>query len=293
MTDLEYLEAILRSQNLDEDGEELTALRESHEEVVTLLRAKLGKATPSIRPAGSVSKGTLIAKSYDLDVASYVPHDNVEAGETLAEIHETHRKILAERYTVQVKTTALRLHNHGEDFHIDVVPGRFFDSSETDVWLHRTDGDKVRLKTNLDVHVGHIRDSRVVPAIRMIKLWRELNGLDAFKTFVLELAVIKLLAGKKSLKLDEQILHVLIELRDDDNALAVEDPANPTGNDLGPVIEQARPLIKQVAGTSLDALEASGWTAVFGDLPAGEDEKEQVQQRVVDGAAPSRPWWCR
>jgi hypothetical protein len=293
MTDLEYLEAMLASQDLAEDGPELIALRESHAEVVALLRRELGDAKPSIRRAGSVSKGTLIARSYDLDIASYVPHDNEHAGTTLAEIHETHRKILDAHYTVHVKTSALRLHGHGEDFHIDVVPGRFFDESETDAWLHRTDGDKVRFKTNLDVHITHIRDSGVVPAIRMIKLWRELNSLDLFKTFILEMAVIKLLAQKKQAQLDEQLGYVLTKLHDEIDDLTVEDPANPTGNDLSPALDAARPLIKQVAGTTLNVLATSGWIGVLGDLPANEGEREEIRRRVIGSAEPSRPWRCR
>jgi hypothetical protein len=43
------------------------------------------------------------------------------------------------------------------------------------------------------MHLSHIKNSNVVDAIRLIKLWRVRKAL-MFKTFVLELLVIKLSA---------------------------------------------------------------------------------------------------
>ena len=51
------------------------------------------------------------------------------------------------------------------DFHIDVVPGRFTDETKADAYLYQCGGDKKRLKTNLDVHLDHVRDSGVTDAI--------------------------------------------------------------------------------------------------------------------------------
>jgi len=290
MTDLEYLEAILASQTLEEDSEELKTLQAHHDDVVALLRANMKEAKPSIRYSGSYSKGTMIKNSYDLDIACYVPHDNEAAGETLAEIHATVKEILDKNYTVHVKTTALRLEVDGVDYHIDVVPGRFIDEDEGDVYLHRTDGAKKRLKTNLDVHVEHIGGSGVRPAIRLMKLWRDLNGLAELKTFVLELAVVELLKEMKDETLTDQLKHVLTQFRDAVDDLVVEDPANPTGNDLSPILDAARPRMKTIATATLETVDDQGWQGVFGDIPASEEERESVRDEAIKSAAPNKPW---
>ena len=97
-------------------------------------------------------------------------------------------------------------------------------------------GEK-RLKTNIDVHIEHVRDSGVTDAIRLVKLWKVRNGI-VFKHFVLELSVIKLLDGRKRSSLESQLVHVLTEFRDSIDELTVEDPANPEGNDLSDVLDE-------------------------------------------------------
>ena len=57
------------------------------------------------------------------------------------------------------------------------------------------------------------------------------------RTFVLELAVIKLLADKKKKSLSAQMEHFWTELRDNSANLTVEDPANPNGNDLSKCLD--------------------------------------------------------
>src|SRR6266545_2575790 len=96
MTDDEFLKALLDSQTLKEDDPELADLRAKRDEVETLLRAKLGDAKPTIRYSGSYKKNTLVMESYDLDLATYFPNDSTAAGQTLEEIHESVRKVLAD-----------------------------------------------------------------------------------------------------------------------------------------------------------------------------------------------------
>ena len=88
------------------------------------------------------------------------------------------------------ETGTLRLHSRDPkdrlDLRVDVVPGRYVDEKGGDVFLHQTSGDKNWLKTNLDVHINHIKNSQVTDAIRLIKLWRVRNHLSV-RTFVLEL----------------------------------------------------------------------------------------------------------
>jgi tRNA nucleotidyltransferase (CCA-adding enzyme) len=296
MTTNEYLEEVLKSQTLAEDSEELKALREHRAEVEALLRDHFDECSPTIRYGGSKAKKTMIRESYDLDIICYFPHDDTAAGETLEDIFINVRSALEKKYLVEPKTSALRL-KHADreclvvDFHIDVVPGRFTDDSKTDTFLYQDSAEKKRLKTNIDVHVEHVRDSGLTDAIRLVKLWKIRNGLT-LKHFVLELAVIKLLSERKNKSLSVQLEHVWTELRDSIDELVVEDPANPEGNDLTNVLGAARDSLRSAARTTLELIETSGWEAVFGatEKRISIQTTERLRRVAASVAVPSRPW---
>ena len=211
MTADEYLKNVLASQALGEDSNEVKALQKHRADVEKLIRDSFKDTALTIRYAGSKAKGTMNKESYDLDIVSYVSSDDNTAGETLEDIYNNHKSALAKKYYVDPRGSALRLkgcdaENLGVDFHIDVVPGRFTDETQTDAYLYQSGGDKKRLKTNLDVHLDHVRDSEVIDAIRLAKLWKVRNALP-IRTFVLELAVIKLLEKKKNKSLSAQMEH--------------------------------------------------------------------------------------
>lgn len=291
MTPNEYLTALLESQTLAEDSQELADLRARGDQVKALLASRFKAAAPSIRYAGSYMKKTLNRSSYDLDVTFRVPRHNDAAGETIEAIFDAVKDVLAESYTLEIKTSAIRLKGldeHKPDFHIDVVPGRFVDATKTDVFLHQTSGSKSRLQTNLDVHLDHVRDSGVNDAIRVLKILRDRYALP-WKTFVLELVVIELLSEKKEKDLASQVVHVLTELRDNIDGIAVEDPAN-SNNDLSSLFDDSiRAFVSSVASTALTEIDGGRWDAVFGPLPVSDEEKKDAI-RIVGGAVKSKPW---
>ncbi len=288
MTDTEYLTQILADQNLGSDSAELKALIEHRDEVEELLRSSFPDSSPTIRYGGSRAKGTLIKESYDLDIVCYFENDDVSAGETLEDIFTNVEKALATKYQVQRKRSALRLRDSTSavDFHVDVVPGRFTDDTKTDCYLWQAEGTKQRLKTNLDVHIAHVRDSGVVPAIRILKLWKARRALPV-KQFAFELMIIALLGNSKTLSLPEQVKKVWTEISDRSEAVAIEDPANPTGNDLSDILAGVWWHLSATASDALATLEAQGWSAIFGDI------EEEVTESVLHSAAatsfPSKP----
>lgn len=297
MNDNEYLQEILRSQTLAPDTEELKALQEQRAKVEKLLRDHFAKSSPTIRYGGSKAKGTMIKEAYDLDIICYFAHDDTTAGETLEDIYKNTKKALEAAYWIEEKPSALRLRdqdpkNFKADFHIDVVPGRYTDDTKTDVFLYQSSGEKKRLKTNLDVHIAHVRDSGVTDAIRLLKLWRVRNGLR-IKHFALELLAVKLLKEKKSATLVTQMKHVWEEFCDHSASLSIEDPANPTGNDLGPLLDTSiRNELSTVARATLDAIEKSGWQAVFGAVEekSTEEKAESLRRAAAAVTTPAKPW---
>jgi hypothetical protein len=290
MTANEYLKKILESQTLADDSRELKALRAKRDEVEGHLRDAFG-SSPTIRYGGSQAKGTLVKDSYDLDVVCYFPREDDGAGETLEGIYNSVKDVLSKHYYVEPKGSALRVKGLDKvDFHVDVVPGRFIEEDSYDVFLYRSSGEKCRLKTNIETHIAHVRDSDVTEAIRLMKVWRTRHGLQ-LKTFILELIVIDTLAGSTA-ALDKQIRSVLERLRDDADGIAVEDPAN-GGNDLFDAWNASvRSAASAIARSTLAMVDSAGWEAVFGKLPetdpaAVSDSLHRIARASV---APSKPW---
>ncbi len=294
MTENEYLEAILLEQTLAPGSKELRELQKQGEEVKKLLRSMSWNSV-RVNEAGSKKKGTMIKASYDLDITCYFPHEDDAVGQSLKEIYENVETALKEKYNTTRKGSAIRLWDPAGkiDFHIDVVPGRFVDGNEGDVFLYRSSGDKERLKTNLDIHVAHVRDSGVVDAIRLAKLWREHNSIP-IKTFALELLVIKILEKKKKSTLSEQMLHVWEQLRDNSANLSIEDPANPTGNDLSELLSEG--LIKQLSSTAsrtTQTIESTGWESVFGSARIDKTQRTEALKRIAVAtpiSVKAKPW---
>ena len=301
MNENEYLREILKSQTLAPGSEELKTLQERRAEVEGLLREQFHESSPTIRYGGSKAKGTMIKEAYDLDIISYFPHDDTSAGETLEEIYNNVRDALSTKYYVESKPSSLRLKdadpsNYGVDFHIDVVPGRYTDNSKTDVFLYRSTGEKKRLKTNLDTHIRHIKESGLIEAIQLLKLWRVRNGLRV-KHFALELLVIELLKGKRSWVLSRQLKHAWEQLRDNSETISIQDPANPTGNDLSELLNAGiRSELSSVSERTLQIIHDSGWEGVFGPVEEnGEDDRDRRINMLKGAAAgiatPTRPWF--
>ena len=298
MTDNEYLAKILEEQTLEVDGSELKDLNQRGKEVKDLLEKHFSECDPTLRYGGSKAKGTMIKESYDLDIICYFPRDDEDAGKTLKEIYEETEAALKDDYFVERKASALRLREKatettgGLDFHVDVVPGRYIDGDTGDVYIYQHAADKDRLKTNIEKHIGHVKGSEVVEAIRLMKLWRARNGLH-IKTFVLELLVIDLLSTKKSATLTSQLTHVWKTFRDESKSLSVKDPAN-ENNDFSGILNSAKPELEMVARSTLSTIENSGWEAVFGKLQDSDDDGgkkgQKLQAAVAAVSTPSKPW---
>lgn len=291
MTNDEYLKEILDSQTLDNNGDELKLLRQRRNDVENLLRDKYGNA-PSIRYGGSKAKETMIKDSYDLDVICYFDNDDTAAGDTLQEIYESVAETCEDDYYVERKPSAVRLkckdsEDDIEDYHIDVVPGRFVDDNRDDVFLYRHSAEKGRQKTNLDVHIDHVKDSGVIDGIRLTKLWRVRNEMSV-RNFILELLAIELLKDKKDETLTDQLTHLWTELRNNIDDITIEDPANPTGNDLSELFNSAIKLeLSDAARIALENVENDDWKAIFGEAPEKKSTSASTSSSNGSNGSPS------
>lgn len=290
-----YLVQILQKESLSSDSDEIKALQAEREKVEKIITDNFdGK--PTIRYAGSYKKGTMVKSSYDLDITCYFGHDDNSAGENLKEIYSNIKKTLADDYFIEEKKSALRLKSKDgkNDFHIDVVPGRFVDDSKSDTFLHQTTGDKGRLKTNLDVHIDHIKDSGLTKTIKMVKIWRNIYSPDILKTFVLELLVVKVLdKNKDDDGLEKCMIKFFEAMNSSADGIAIEDPANPN-NDLSEMFDStARSVLSEAAGKSLRLIKEDRWDDIFG--PVQEADKKylvnSIQSINMNNINTPKPWF--
>jgi hypothetical protein len=285
MKAVEYLNKVLAEQSLSDEDEEVKAMQEERGRVEKLLTDSFEESDPTIRYGGSYKKGTMIRAHYDLDMICYFKHDDEAAGETLEDLYNNVRKALQNDYFVEEKTSALRLLSKQKvSFHIDVVPGRFTDEKNEDVYLHQTSGKKERLKTNIDKQIKHVVNSGRVDEIKLIKFWKTRRSLS-LKTFVLELVVIEALKGTKETMLEKRLIALWKKLKEDINSLKIEDPANPTGNDLSSLFDSSTKLILSAeASNALSFAEAGNWENIFGPVA------QQRSPQIAIPAVQAKPW---
>lgn len=296
MTSADYLRKMLIKQTLAAQGDEVADLTKHAKDVEAIINREFPGADMGISVAGSFAKGTMIRESFDLDLTCYFANSDSSAGDTLEDIYNSVRKALEKDYRVGPKTSSLRLRSCkkdslDKDFHIDVVPGRYSGLERSDVFLYLKNRDKCRMKTNLDVQIQHIKFSGCLDEIRLMKLWNVTTGL-ALKTFVLELATIKILRLQEApWELPDRLRFVLEYLRDNADTFCVEDPANPSGNDMSEYLDsQVRARVKRVSNRTLNDISVTGWEAVFGPLEEASKAQKLAAIASVVRENPSRPW---
>jgi len=295
MTDKEYLEAILEDQKLSQDSDELQELQEKRDEVEELLRAEFEESNPTIRYGGSKAKGTMIRDSYDLDIICYFEHEDDDGGETLKEIYDNVLNALQKKYIVNPKTSALRLissdtQSEGDPLHIDVVPGRFTDDKKENAFLYYAGAEKNRLKTNLQTHIDHVKNSGLRDVIKLMKLWKSKRDID-IKTFVLELLIIEVLKDFKG-SIDKKLLHLWQELKDNLDDYSIEDPAN-SNNDLSDIYNDSKKIaLSNAAISTLFDIDKFGWESVFGSTDAKSKlERIAIIERIGESISnPAKPY---
>ena len=75
--------------------------------------------------------------------------------------------------------------------------------------------------------------------------------------------------------------------------LSVEDPANPSGNDLSGLLNDAvRSELATVARRTLNVIDDSGWEAVFGPVEekSDRDKREGLRRAAAAVVTPTKPW---
>lgn len=248
-----WLRARLQEQRLTQ--KELRILNRLREQIERQIRSGI-KGGKRVLYGGSFGKKTMIRAKYDLDVVVYWNH---RSPWTIQNIYLATGEVLKRNWeNVKPKNVGWEI-SFGTDFHIDVVPGRAMDINFREANLYRKDTDTT-LKTSLQKHILTVRKSRRRDVIRLMKLWRERNGVPFPRSFALELMTIEGTKGTSLTDLEAQFNAALHHLYDVIEKANVVDPANTNNNLMSDLDMTSRRSIKEAAR---EALITPNWNDVI------------------------------
>lgn len=225
MTEVEYLYQIIQKYA----SRDLTLYSSPLFQLKSALAAWGGGCYLDILDSGSHAKRTAISLASDVDYLVSLTSSCNENSGGLRTIYESLYQSLNASYTsVRKQSVSVRINLNG--LQVDVTPGRrqANTSNYYSLWVSKLGTWK---QTNIQKHISDISTSARTNEIKLVKIWRELNGLD-FPSIYLEYLLIKnVLYNKLSdiSSLASNFRHILNLLhKDSGNPLVarIEDPAN-------------------------------------------------------------------
>lgn len=215
MTGNEYLIGILQKYAVNTSGAEAAG------QIIYPVLVKWGNGYLNHAEfSGSLAKGTGISIGTDADI--FLSMSSSTPG-TLADLYFTlYNAVTNAGYTARKQNVSIGVKVNG--YSVDLVPGRRQSQYGNDHSLYRS---KVNswTQTNVAKHIAHVQGSGRHNEIRVIKVWRQLHGLE-FPSFFLEMAVIDALAHARTGNLAENVLTILDHIRDKIKTVKYIDPAN-------------------------------------------------------------------
>lgn len=173
MTGDEYLVGILQKYAVNTVGAEAAG-----QTIYPVLQKWGGSYLNSAEFSGSLAKGTGVSigdADIFLSLSSSMPG-------TLADMYLTlYNAVTAAGYTARKQNVSIGVKVNG--YSIDLVPGRRQSQYGNDHSLYLSKA-KTWTQTNVAKHIAHVQSSGRIDAIRVVKVWRQLQGLE-FASFFL------------------------------------------------------------------------------------------------------------
>lgn len=187
--------------------------------IAPLVQQWAGEYLSSIDLSGSVAKGTANAGANDMDL--FVAMSSTTPG-TLRDIYESLYKLAAQHWGARRQNVSIGVQVGG--YHFDLVPGRMQAGYQNwfSLWRNKA---QTWTQTNIALQIQTVAQSGRTEEIRALKRWRTLAGLE-FPSFILELAVLQALHGRRLGDLANNVSAALDWLRDNMRTARLVDPAN-------------------------------------------------------------------
>jgi predicted nucleotidyltransferase len=207
-----------------------------------------------VSTGGSHAKGTAVRGGTDIDF--FVSLSSTATQFTLANIYDTlFADMKSAGFNPRRQNVSMGINIGGKS--VDIVPARRQSQYGGDHWLYSTKR-QTHMQTNIQRHISEIQNSGRIDEIRLMKAWRNRKGLD-FPSFYLELVVLRALHGRLRGDLANNVVAVLVFIRDQLATTRIVDPSN-TNNIIS---DQLNPTEKATLALSAGLSLNSPWTTEF------------------------------
>ena len=246
---------------------DLTAHSAAFSKLQNELRVWASSCYVNILDSGSRAKGTAISLASDVDYLVSLKSNCNENSGGLNSIYDSLFATLGRTYSsVRKQNVSVRIYLNG--IKVDITPARKQPGNTNDHWLYLSKLD-TRKQTNIQRHITDVSQSGRLNEIKLLKIWRELNGLD-FPSIYLEYLLINnilLNKSKEANSLADNAWYVLNELaKNAGNPLSarIVDPANSANilSDLLTVAEK-NTIIKKAQ----ESIRQTNWNQIY--APSG------------------------
>lgn len=249
----DYLRDILAREAVDDSAQSTFRLLES--EVEQVVSAWGGRHLLEIYPTGAFEKGLANQSGIGIDfMLSLSPRTPFTAHEVFFSLHAA---LVREGFEPVVRNVTLSIVLGG--IPVDLLPAKR-ESMSTDVHELYSARTRSGVKSNLTHHVLDALESGRREEIRLLKLWRDQNGLD-FPSFYLELAIYAALRRRPYGTLADNVWAVLGYLETLFPARGMLDPSN-ANNIISAELTMAEKRAISEAATA--ARRGKPWSQIVG-----------------------------
>ena len=246
-----FLKYLLDLQDLKQ--KQLDSLRTLRDTIQSQLSILPG--SPRFYYGGSFAKKTMINANFDLDIVVYWPHN---CNLSLKDIYTQVGSVLKKNWPIVNSKTVAWSIPFGNEFHIDIVPGRALDSTYHYANLYHKKKDS-SIQTSIKVHIDIVRKSSCHDVIRLMKLWRNKRNVPIKKSLALELMTIKGCQGVGG-GTEQKLLSALNYVHQNIMTTKIVDPANSSNIISEEITSFEKQRIKDAA---FHAINAKLWSDIL------------------------------
>jgi hypothetical protein len=249
----DYLRAILRREAVDDSATSVLRLLEGR--VQRLVAPWGGRHLLEVYPTGAFEKGMANQSGMGIDfLLSLSPM----TGFRMSEIYESLFAAL-ERQDLDPVRRNVTISIVVDGLPVDLLPAKR-ESLENDIHELYSARTGQSFKTNLTMHVLDAMESGRREEVRILKLWRDQNGLD-FPSFYLELATYAALRRRPLGELADNVWAALGYFQSLLVARGALDPANANNVVSGEMTMAAK---KKIAAAAAEARSGKPWSLIIG-----------------------------
>lgn len=249
MSGLEYVNGILRKYAVDPK----TATH-YHSFLLPYITEWANGYLVDVKVSGSSAKGTAVSSGTDVDLFISLTST---ASNNLKEIYESLFSYMSGKgFTTRRQNVSIGIDHKSTQ--IDLVPGRRQSQYGNEHSLYVSKKNSWT-KTNIDIHIYKIYNSKRLNEIKLVKIWRNANNLD-FPSFYLELMVIDALYNKIVGATDTNFLTALNFIASNIESENYTDPSN-TNNCISDQISATEK--KRIATVAKNSASQRLWSDVI------------------------------